>query len=102
MFEMKWYRVSRYQAIDFSQFMSDWYEPYTNSFANDWVKGSSVDSAAEEVVKFEVEEYRGLMGFVNGVADWDQLRAPALLSEWAGWYLMDFLDDNIPAMDSSK
>ena len=36
------------------------------------------------------------------MAYWDQLRAPALLSEWAGWYLMDVLDDNIPAMDSSK
>ncbi len=45
-----------YQAIDSSDFMSDLYEPHTNAFANDWVKCSSVNSALEETVTFEVEE----------------------------------------------
>ena len=51
------YLASRYQAIDSRDLMSDLYEPYTNSFANDWVKCSSVDSAAEEAVIFEDDEY---------------------------------------------
>jgi len=34
--------------------------------ASDWVKCSSVDSAPEEAVTLEVDEYWGLTGFVDG------------------------------------
>ena len=42
--------------MEFSDFRSERYEPYTNIFASDCVKCSSVDSAAEEAVTFEAEE----------------------------------------------
>ena len=58
--------VSRYQAIEFKDFRSDRYEPYRNSLARDWVKCSSVDSAPEEAVTFEVDEYWGFTGFIDG------------------------------------
>jgi len=34
--------------------------------ASDWVKCSSVYSAPEEAVTFEVDEYWGFTGFVDG------------------------------------
>ena len=51
------YLVSRYQAIELRDSESDSYEPYTNWLASEWVKGSSFDSAFEEAVAFELDEY---------------------------------------------
>ena len=60
------YLVSRYQAIEFNDLMSDLNEANTNTLARDCVKCSSVDSAPEDMVTLEVEENCGFTRFSDG------------------------------------